>query len=239
VIIYQIKFSKLETMINFKSRKYLIIDSKQALAGELVTQAIHPGDLVITELDDGISLVLKQGVQIIKYLKTLTDGHEYELVFNSQLTEDEQLDLLNCLGQACRNQGLMEFPKVTAMTVRDNVALKDVDLNQSTIIRNKGHGAWIAGYGLDLYGGGDAALLFEAVSKLLEIKESEQQQSIVINYAPSIVKIAREKGWRTYGSSSLSVNDTFKDLLESFETQETHEIQKDHVGNSPTSHPSK
>ena len=106
-------------------------------------------------------------------LKKLTDDHEYELVFNSQLTEDEQLDLLNCLDQACMNQGLMEFPKVAAMTVRDNVAFKGVDLNNPTIIRNKSHGIWIAGYGLDLYGG-DAVILFE-VSKLLEVKELEQK----------------------------------------------------------------
>ena len=56
------KLSKINNaMINFKPRKYLIIDPKQVLAGETTTKVIDSGDLVITEFDDGISLVLKQG----------------------------------------------------------------------------------------------------------------------------------------------------------------------------------
>ena len=57
----------------------------------MTLHVIPSDDLVITEIDDRISIVLKQRVQIFRYLKKLIDDHEYELIFNSQLAEEEHL----------------------------------------------------------------------------------------------------------------------------------------------------
>mgnify|MGYP000946466146 FL=1 len=122
-------------MLNLKPKKYLIIDPKQVLAGDITTHNIQPGDLILSKINSGIGIVLAQSVNIVKYVKILVNDHEYELVFNSQPTEDEQIELLNCLDKACRNQGLIEFPKVAAMIVRDNIAFKNIDIKNPTIIR--------------------------------------------------------------------------------------------------------
>ena len=213
-------------MISFKPRKYFIIDPQHVLAGEVMTHASHPDDIVLTEIDTGIRIVLKQGLQIIRYLKNLTEEHDFELAFNSRLTEVEQFELLNCLDQACRNQGLIEFPKVTAMTVKDTRVFKNVDIKTSVIIKNRDHGIWITGYDLDSYGDDCADERLNALSELLEIKELERQKSIVISNKSSIAKINEKKGWRTYSSSSLSIKDILKEVLESLESQENQEKRK-------------
>ena len=207
--------------MKLKQKKYLIIDPKQVLAGKIMAQNIYPDDLVLTELGNGIRIILKHGIQIAKHLKSLTHEHEYELVFNSRLTEGEQIEILNNLNRACQEQGLEGFPEVSAMLVRDNIAYKDVDIKNSAIITNKDHGIWIAGFGLDSYGD-NAAEQLEIISKLLEIKEIEKQNSIIINYSHAVIKTAELGGWKTYGSNSLSFKDNLKDLLESLELQEKH-----------------
>ena len=60
-------------MIGLKAKRYIIIDPQQVLAGEIATHVIHPDDIVLTEVDHGVNVVLKQGVQIIRYLKNLTE----------------------------------------------------------------------------------------------------------------------------------------------------------------------
>ena len=213
-------------MIGFKAKKYFIIDPQQVFAGEIVTHVIHPDDIVLKEIDHGISIVLKQGLQIIRYLKNLTEEHDYELVFNSQLAEEEQMNLLSCLNTACKLKSHEEFPKVTAMTVKDNIAYKNVDIKNPMIITNKDHGIWIAGYSLDSYGDDAAAELLDALSKLLEIKEFERQNSLVMVNNPAIAKITEKKGWRTLGRSFLPLKDILKDVLESLEAEGNQEKGK-------------
>lgn len=219
-------------MSGFKRKQYLILDPRQALAGEITAQSVQSSEaLMIKKIEEGIHLVLKDGIRIVKLLQRLNEEHQYELVFHTQLTENEQVELLDSLNQACLERELGEFPRIAAMTVRDNITYDEIDISNPIIIKNREHGTLIAGYGLSSY---DNIESLDILDKLLEIADSEKQKCIYISNSPLQARLAKRKGWKVYGSSSISISDTLKNILECFESQEKPTLQQSTSSPSPT-----
>ena len=110
-------------------KSYLIVNPELALGFDITTQLhVTSNDLIISKCDDvgKNSIRLKDGVQIVKYLRLLTEKYGYKLVFSSKMTEEEQLRLLKQINSACQEQKVEELPKVTAMVVNDPIAYKRV-----------------------------------------------------------------------------------------------------------------
>ncbi len=65
------------------------MDSKQAFAGKVTTYHLSPDDLALKEIENGgIHIMLKNGIEIIRYLQNLTDKQSMSLfsILNSQKT---------------------------------------------------------------------------------------------------------------------------------------------------------
>ena len=166
---------------------------------------------------------LKDGVQIVKYLRLLTEKYGYKLVFSSKMAKEEQLGLLKQINSSCQEQKLKELPKVTAMVVNYPVVCKRFSIKKPKIIKSRDHGILIGGYGNDW----STAKTLDAIAKLLKIKESERENCIVLKASSPIVRRYTSKGWKCYKNYSLSFCDTLKAVIEDLENQKEKLIETD------------
>ena len=207
-------------MVNRKrsQKSYLIVNPELALAFDITTQLhITSNDLIISKHDnDGKNFIrLKDGVQIVRYLRLLTEKYGYKLVFSSKKTEEEQLGLLKQINSACQEQKLKDLPKVTAMVVNDPITYKRFSIKSPKVIKSKDHGILIAGHGTK----SDNAETLDSVAKLLKIKDSERENCIVLKTSSPIVRRYKSKGWKCYKNYSVSFCDTLKAVVEDLEEQ--------------------
>lgn len=98
--------------------KYLMLDHGGVLDGIVTEEKPGDDDLLLSQIDEGLYQILKNGVKIVKQLNLLVKDYGYELVFHSKNKEKDQLCLLEQLKKACTEK-FLEWPKVTAMAVRD------------------------------------------------------------------------------------------------------------------------
>jgi hypothetical protein len=181
---------------NDLSPKYLMLDHGGVLDGEYIeAKDYKPNiDLLLEPENGGYCNILKNGVMAVKKLNELVDKHGYQIVFHSKSKEKEQLNLLKKLDVACTKKGI-KFPNVTAMVVRDEAEFKGIYSNNPRIIENRPHGIRIVGYDKELDG---KACVRNALSKLLNIPESQRKNHIVFDDGPSVISKSKQEGWNSY-----------------------------------------
>ncbi len=179
--------------------KYLMIDQGGVLDGT-ITDKIDDDDLLLTEVEKGLFQVLKQGVILVKQLNDLVLNYDYQIVLHSKNREAEQLAFLSKLNSSCGLKGIT-FPKVTAMAVRDS-SYAGISSGAPKIINNRSHGILMVCYDQELDG---KACVRLALSKLLNIPESDRAKHIVLDDGPSVITTAIKEGWQAYEVGNIDL----------------------------------
>lgn len=156
-------------------------------------QVLESNDLLIKSAAPSI---LKNGLLTVNLLNKLVTHFNYRIVFHSKNREQDQIDLLILLQQACKEKNV-EFPPVYAMAVYDPNKFKEVDPTNPKISRVSD--ILVTGYGID---GDGKSCVRKALSTALGIAEQQRSQCVVFDDGPSVIAKAEKEGYSCYQISS-------------------------------------
>lgn len=200
-----------------------MFDHGGVLDGSIVTDksTITANDLVLDVYDEGLFQVLKNGVQIVKYINDLVAHHGYEVVFHSKNKEEDQIKILNQLQLACTRKGL-EFPKIRAMAVYDVSQYQNRTSADPKKITNQ-QGIAVAGWGADDLSG--KASVRRALETLLEIDPKDRKNHIVFDDGAPNVSTPRGEGYQAHligiGEGCVALDKALEQILLSEQNQDT------------------
>jgi len=171
--------------------KYLMLDHGGVLDGEIIVSNPTVNDLVLYEVEPGIYGILKNGVQIVQQLNVLVLHYDYQLVFHSKNSEEDQLRLLEQLTRACQQKGI-SFPQITAMAVFDAERYPAVPPHQS-ISQVNPHGFPSIYYGIEY---NKKQCVRAALEHHLSIKPKERKKHIVFDDGLGVVEAAYKESYQ-------------------------------------------
>ena len=190
-----------------KVKSCIIINQDKVLDPIITSRAPTQDDLVVQQVDEGISYVLQDGKLFVNYLDKLINDHGYSLVFYSNRKENQLLHILNLLNQACQREGFKEFPKATAIFVKEPHIYRGVRASDPVVILDRPHNVLIAGYGSQF---GEEIDILDGFSKVFHISNGEHKNHTIIDKNPVLAESAAKKAWNAYDTSSTSL----KEILE-------------------------
>ncbi len=177
-----------------EKKRYLFLDHGGVLDGEIVMSRseITKDDLLISTIEEGaLYQVLKNGVQIIQILNKMVKNHNFELYFHTKNKEKEQLKMLAILQQECIKKGL-EFPKISALFVRDEHIFANIPSDKPKIIKDRLHGMDIIGYSQEKDG---KQCLRETYIYYFNINDNARKKHYILDDGPSVIAKAKAEGW--------------------------------------------
>ena len=191
--------------------KYLLLDLHSILEFQ-ISLNVNQSDLTLGKKNREFN-ILKNGKLIVDLLNELVNEHDYQILFHSQITFEQKIQILNTLKLATQDADLT-FPPVH-MTRCVNIEHSDLnDLNPHMINKqcNEVHVHDIVSGSSPSY---SKQVLRRGLEKLLHIDESSRQNHIVFDGEELEVKIALTEGYQAYKvDKRQTLYHCLKDVLE-------------------------
>jgi hypothetical protein len=176
------------------SSRYLMIDHGGVLDGEIYEGDIgllNENDLVLNEISPDLSMVLKNGVIILRQLSDLVTHHHFRLVFHSKNHEDDQQRVWQQIKDAVTAKKI-QLPPLFAMVVYDTEQYqKHPPVLPSVIINDEG--VKVIGYGQDE--GDGKSCVRQALSSACAIDIRDRKNCFVFDDGASVIDAARNEGY--------------------------------------------
>lgn len=209
------KFTMLESnqselKLDSQQKKFLIINPEGLLDAIVSSRVLQEDDLVLRRLEEGIFSVLKDGKHIVEQLNKLTSEHGYSIVLYSNRTEQQIVYNLRELEEACKIEDLKEFPKITAMMVKDRGVYPKVRESELKVA-DRPHGISVADYSSQSQQETD---ILYVCSKLFQFSKLDQNSYVIFDRRSSFVKKAQEEGWNAWDASLISLRIILYDLCQ-------------------------
>jgi hypothetical protein len=194
-----------------------VLDDRIVPAGE-----VTKNDIVLDEIkilgqikkNDNIR-ILKNGVQIVNTLNQLVSKYDYRVVYHSSNVAEDQLKIHNDLVRGAKEKGLV-FPPVIAAAAPDRKLTEEPPENPKKGTLEKTDIPFLS-YAFTKSKDGKSCVR-AALASFLGISESkdERQQHIVFDDAPSVIKKAKDEGYRAYkiGDDGTTLDVALNEILQ-------------------------
>ena len=218
-------------MSQTNKKKYLFLDIPGVLEGEKHSNVpLEDHYLILDKSSKGTCYALPHGAEVMKFIKNLVDEYGFEIVLNNTtLSEKKQVAFITKLREVCKIKSIDEFPKVKAMVIRDMACFNGINFSNPLLMKQKSHGIWAVGYGDEDVSRTKIDALV-ALSKLLELSESDRKNSYVFDADASFVKRAKQDGWELYYIKIVSLRDALQHLYQGLKSSSKNrqtELQTD------------
>lgn len=170
--------------------KYIFLGQGGVLDGIYSELPGGDSDLELTSYSEGGWQILQNGVEIVKILNELQELN-YQIVFHSKNSEEDQLNFLNSFEKACQAKNL-SLPTFIAMGIYDKKNHGNFSSNQPFVVRSSQI--------TKIYWGNDdedgKASLRRALESALAIRPDTREQHIVFDDGPTVTEAAAKEGYQ-------------------------------------------
>lgn len=169
---------------------------------------LEPNDLLIKNIDEGLSIVIPNGFQLMRDLDELSRVHGYKLTSHSSNAYDDQMEQYHDINAACRREKL-PIPPLHAIAVFDNKSEHHKRCDSGNPVIRNDNGVTVVTWGADQENG--KASLRRALEVALTIRPDERANSAIFDDAPNVIEHARIEGYQGFEVSNATQGSTLSD----------------------------